>query len=107
MEQQEIIHIINADLAIALPASMDAAELLAALAAYINQLIKTDFEKLVALLYRIDVHEDKLRHYLSNHANKDAGDIIAALIIERTAQKIKYKKEYNSKFFADDDEEKW
>jgi hypothetical protein len=107
MEQQEIIQVINTDLAIALPEQIDAGELLNQLAAYISHLINTDFEKLVALLYRIDVHEEKLKHFLIDHPNEDAGKIIAALIIERTQQKINFRKQFAGKFFPDDDEEKW
>jgi hypothetical protein len=107
MEQQEIIQVINTDLAIALPEQIDAGELLNQLSAYINHLINTDFEKLVALLYRIDVHEEKLKHFLIDHPNEDAGKIIAALIIERTQQKINFRKQFSGKFFPDDDEEKW
>ena len=107
MEQEEIIQAINTDLAIALPIQINAAELMHQLSAYINHLINTDFEKLVALLYRIDVHEEKLKHFLIDHPNEDAGKIIAALIIERTQQKINFRKQFTGKFFPDDDEEKW
>jgi hypothetical protein len=86
---------------------MGTEELTTALAAYINQLIQTDFQKLVALLYRIDVHEEKLKHLLIDHPEEDAGKIIATLIIERTQQKIKFKKQFSDKSFTDDDEEKW
>ena len=37
------------------------AELHTQLADYINELIKYDFEKLIAYLYRIDVNEQKLK----------------------------------------------
>jgi hypothetical protein len=107
MEQATVIQTINTDLAIALPDKMGTEELTTALAAYINQLIQTDFQKLVALLYRIDVHEEKLKHLLIDHPEEDAGKIIATLIIERTQQKIKFKKQFSDKSFTDDDEEKW
>ena len=99
MEQEEIIQAINTDLAIALPVQLDEAELMGQLSAYINHLINNDFEKLVALLYRIDVHEEKLKHFLIDHPNEDAGTIIATLIIERTQQKINFRKQFAGKFF--------
>ncbi|MEI8058735.1 MAG: hypothetical protein WCG67_01155 [Ferruginibacter sp.] len=107
MEQEEIIQTINTDLAIALPNTMSNDELIIALSGYINHLIQTDFQKLVALLYRIDVHEEKLKHLLIDHPNEDAGKIIAELILERTQQKINFKTQFLSKSFPDDDEEKW
>jgi len=63
------------------------------LADYLNQLILTNFERLVQLLYRIDVSEAKLKYLLKENPNEDAGRIIALLIIERQIQKIKFKKE--------------
>ncbi len=107
MEQATVIQTINTDLAIALPEKMGTEELTTALSAYINQLIQTDFQKLVALLYRIDVHEEKLKYLLIDHPDEDAGKIIALLIIERTQQKINFKKQFSDKSFPDDEEEKW
>jgi Mg/Co/Ni transporter MgtE len=107
MEQQELIHTLNNDLAIELHEQLNADEILITLSEYVNHLIKTDFEKLVALLYRIDVHEGKLKHLLIDHPDEDAGKIIAVLIIERMQQKIKFKKQFTGKIFPDDDEEKW
>ena len=63
------------------------------LADYLNQLILVNFERLVQLLYRIDVSEAKLKYLLKENPNEDAGRIIALLIIERQIQKIKFKKE--------------
>jgi hypothetical protein len=107
MKQEDIIQTINTDLVIDLPETMGNEELISTLSAYINQLIQTDFQKLVALLYRIDVHEEKLKHFLIDHPDEDAGKIIASLIIERTQQKINFKRQFYDKSFPDDDEEKW
>jgi hypothetical protein len=51
----------------------------------INELIKTDFSKLVQLLYRIDVSEAKLKNILQAHPNEDAGKLIAEVVLERLA----------------------
>ncbi len=72
---------------------------------YINQLIITNFEKLVQLLYRIDVNEAKLKAMLADNTNEDAAKIIAALIIERQLQKIKSRAEYNGD--NNSSEERW
>lgn len=81
--------------------------LLNRLAEYINNLILTDFEKLVQMLYRIDVHEMKLKKMLSDHPDQEAGKIIAELIVQRQLQKIKFKKEMESKQDENCEEEKW
>ncbi len=53
----------------------------------INYLIETDFYSLIQLLYRIDINENKLKETLRNNTDKNAGDIIADMIIERQQQK--------------------
>lgn len=55
------------------------------LISYINDCIKHDFNKLVQLLYRIDVSEQKLKKILQSHPNIDAARLIAEVIIERLA----------------------
>lgn len=72
----------------------------------INDLIQNNFERLVQLLYRIDVNEKKLKQLLSDHPQTDAATIIARLIIERQLQKVKTRKQFgNNEDIADED--KW
>ena len=47
----------------------------------INFLILHDFNKLISILYRADVHEGKLAQLLAQHKREDAGKLIAALFI--------------------------
>ena len=79
--------------------------ILTELAEEINQLILHDFQKLVHLLYRIDVSESKLTAMLKDHPGDDAGKMIAALIIERQIQKAISRKQQKSN--DQSDEEKW
>lgn len=107
MNNPELIQTINTDLSLALPEKISFDEMQHELSAYINQLIKTDFEKLVAILYRIDVNEEKLKFFLIDNPNEDAGKVIADLVIERLQQKINLRKQFSGKSLTDDDEEKW
>jgi hypothetical protein len=102
----ELIEIINKDLAIELPVDIDTNELQEKLKQYINHLIQHNFEKLVTLLYRIDVSEIKLKQLLQQESNKDAGEIIAQLIIERQLQKIKTRNQFKPEGNTSE-EEKW
>ena len=88
----ELIQTINSSMAIELPEKLSSDELHIKLSEYINHLINANFEKLLALLYRIDVSESKLKQLLQEHAGEDAGKIIATLIIERQQQKIELRK---------------
>jgi hypothetical protein len=72
----------------------------------VNDLLVHDFQKLVLLLYRVDVSEKKLKNLLSLHPQTDAAEIIAGLLIERQEE----KKESRASFKKDRDipeDEKW
>jgi hypothetical protein len=77
------------------------------LVAGINDMINTNFERLISLLYRIDVNEEKLKSLLRQNESEDAGRIIATLIINRQLDKIRSRKE--NKTAPDDipEDEKW
>jgi hypothetical protein len=77
------------------------------LADWLNKLILDDFDKLVTLLYRIDVSEHKLKNMLAEHPGADAGEIIAQLIIDRQIQKIQLKKQMSSEDDKSCEEERW
>lgn len=103
----ELVKEIIKNLAVVLPEDISLEEMQIQLAVYVNQLIQSDFQKLITLLYRIDVSETKLKQLLQQHPREDAGKIIAALIIERQLQKIQSRREFtqkNNDFTAD---EKW
>ena len=107
MENNNLIQSLNTELAINLPEKIENDELLKFLANYINNLIKNDFEKLVSYLYRIDVSELKLKSLLQQNPQEDAGNIIAALIIERQEQKIKTRQQFSQRDDNVQEEEKW
>ena len=76
------------------------------LSVHINHLIQSDFEKLVSLLYRIDVSEPKMRALLQHKQGEDSAAPIADLIIERQLQKIISREKFSNKKDISD-EEKW
>ena len=76
------------------------------LADKINELINNDFQKLVSILYQIDISEAKLKHLLKENPNINAGIIIADLMIERQLQKLKSRQQYKRDENISDDE-KW
>lgn len=55
----------------------------------INELITSDFNALIQLLYRIDVDEKKLKKALAKNSSVDSASVIADMIIERQIQKAK------------------
>lgn len=107
MEETDIIKAINHDLAIELPEKISFDELRQQLSFYINELINKDFNRLVSILYRIDISESKLKYLLKENPDEKAGELITALIIERQVQKIKSREQYNQRNKDLSDEESW
>jgi len=102
----ELVASVNKELALELPSKISEEELRASLAAHINHLINTDFEKLVSLLYRIDVNEKKLKQWLNTAVGENSALLIADLIIERQLQKIKSRQQSGRENNISE-EEKW
>ena len=73
----------------------------------INFLIVNDFNKLIYILYRADINEQKLNKLLAENKKEDAGKIIAALFIQRHLEKIKSRRENKTNAGDDSQEERW
>ena len=73
----------------------------------INELINTDFQKLVSILYRMDVSEKKLKQLLNENQGTNAALIITELMIERQEQKIISRQQFRKKDENINDDEKW
>lgn len=77
------------------------------LANKINTLIESHFEQLVNILYRLDINEVKLRQVLKENPNKDAGGLIAELVMERQLAKINTRQQFRPPTNNETGEEKW
>jgi hypothetical protein len=77
------------------------------LAEKINELINTDFQKLISILYRMDVSEAKLKQLLNENPGTNAAPIIADLMIERQAEKIRSRQQFSKRDENISDDEKW
>jgi hypothetical protein len=78
--------------------------LVTTLSQHIEYLIIHDFDRLIQLLYRLDVNEDKIRKVLEVGSDKPSVSI-AKLIIERQEQKIRLRKSFKADTDIPDDEE--
>lgn len=76
------------------------------LAAAINRLIQTDFTGLVNILYRLDVSEARLKQVLADQPGTNAGELIAALMVERQLEKNRTRSQFKQHGDIPDDE-KW
>ena len=60
----------------------------------VEQLLQTNFARLVQVLYRLDVDEEKLKSELKKHQVINAADLIADLIIKRQLEKQEMRKRF-------------
>ena len=101
-----LAELIQKDMDLEIPAAISLDEIRAILIQHLTHLIDHHFERLVFLLYRVDVDETKMRAVLEQQQGKDAAGLIADLILERQLQKIESRK--NTGFSnKTSDEEKW
>jgi len=77
-----------------------------ALSQRINEMIEHDFHALIAILYRLDVDEAKLKQLLKDNPGRDAGNILGELIIERQLQKLKSREAFRQDNAGIDENEK-
>jgi hypothetical protein len=103
----DLISSLKESVQIDLPDQISLNKLKLKLSAHINQLIQTDFQKLVVVLYRMDISENKLKLLLKENPGIDAGKIIAGLIIERQLQKINSRRQFRQRDTNMKDEDKW
>ncbi len=66
---------------------------------FIDDLIQNDFNRLLSILYRVDISEEKLKQKLAENKNTDvqSAELIANLLIEREEEKIKSRAKYRNK----------
>ena len=63
---------------------------------FIDDLIQNDFNRLLSILYRVDISEEKLKLKLAEHKDSKmrSAEIIAHLFVEREAEKIISREKY-------------
>jgi hypothetical protein len=77
-----------------------------ALAHHLNGLLLHDFPALVQLLYRVDVPEKKVAETLKLYPDRNAGELLADLLIQRVTEKVAARKAFRSAE-GESEEERW
>ena len=57
-------------------------------------LIHHDFERLIRLLYTVDVNERDLKHLLQQDPQRDTAAVITDLIVARQLEKVKTREQF-------------
>ena len=107
MDTKAIIESVNQSMDMELPNALSLEELRERLATQLNSLANTDFNKLINLLYRLDIDEMKLRKKLSENSGLDAGNIIAEMVLKRQGEKFESRKKFGRRDGLMGVEEKW
>ena len=102
-----VLNAIRIDWPLMIPEKCTEEQLLEALSVEVNRLINLDFSRLIALLYRIDINETRLKKLLAENKGSNAGRIIAWMIIERQKEKQRSRKMFSGKKEDIPDDEKW
>jgi hypothetical protein len=84
MDNDNLLSRLNSELSV-----FEKAKLRDELIFYVNHLLLNDFNRLVQLLYMVDVNEEKLKGYLSENPGTDAAVLVADMMIGRQEQKLK------------------
>lgn len=92
-DEQQLTDIVNEDM------------LQAKLEELVSWLLDKDFEKLLWILYRVDVDEQRTKEILAQHVPADAPHILATLILERQKQKEEIRRSFQQAPVADEDED--
>lgn len=66
---------------------------------FIDDLIRNDFNRLLSILYRVDISEEKLKLKLAQNKETPvrSAEIIAQLLIDREAEKMVSREKYRKK----------
>lgn len=105
---KNIVSALNVSMDIDLQEGLSMDEVKNVIADHVNLLISNNFNKLISILYRLDINESKLKKLLADSRDEDAGMIIADLIIERQKQKLISRERFQNKGENNIDEnEKW
>lgn len=96
MNEKDVVQLLNSQLDVAFTETMSMEEVEEKLRAHIDRLIQHDFQKLLSILYKIDVDENKLKKILIEQPATDAAEVIAKMILERQIQKIITRKQYKT-----------
>jgi hypothetical protein len=73
---------------------------------YINYLITNDFQRLVQLLYTVDVNEQKLKIVLQQQPERDAAAVITELLVQRQEEKAQTRQQFKEGWQGPE-EERW
>jgi hypothetical protein len=89
------------------PERIDGEAVMERLAQEADRMIREDFARLVAILYRIDIDEAELKRRLAERTSERAGRIIAEMVVERLVEKKRSREAHRRPSEGIPDDERW
>lgn len=65
---------------------------------HIDKLIRTNHQKFMSILYRIDLSDEQLKKAVETNASEPFASIVSDLIIKRELQKVVIRNSYKSQY---------
>jgi len=96
-EPREVFSIISTNFELASGDVLSFEEIHRILTERIHELLEKNVEKLIFILYRIDVGQKKTDEIFNNPSKEEIASLLASAVIERQLEKVKTRKKYSSK----------
>jgi hypothetical protein len=96
-EPREVYSIISANFELAPGKVLTFEEIHRILTERIHELLEKNVEKLIFILYRIDVGQKKTDEIFNNPSKEEIASLLATAVIERQLEKVKTRRKYSSK----------
>lgn len=96
-DQQEVYSIISANFDLAPGNMLSFEQIHRILTIRIHELLEKNVEKLVFILYRIDVGQKRTDEIFNNPSKEEIASLLATAVIERQLEKVKTRRKYSSK----------
>ncbi len=95
-ETQEVYNIISGNFELQKSSVLTLEEIHIILTETISELLDKNVERLVSILYRIDVGQKRTDEIFNNPSKDEIASLIADAVIERQLQKVKTRRKYSN-----------
>lgn len=96
-EPSEVYSIISTNFELASGNVLSFDEIHRVLTERIHELLEKNVEKLIFILYRIDVGQKRTDEIFNNPSKEEIASLLATAVIERQLEKVKTRRKYSSK----------
>jgi len=96
-EPREVFSIISTNFELASGDVLSFEEIHRILTERIHELLEKNVEKLIFILYRIDVGQKKTDEIFNNPSKEEIASLLATAVIERQLEKVKTRRKYSRK----------